>query len=238
MITLYQFATSPFTEKVRRALNYKKLGFQVHEVSRAKIPEGAYAHISATGKFPALDHDGTIVQDSTEIIEYLDKTFPDSPLTPATAYARGIAHAIEEWADESLYFYEMTMRLSWEHNVDAGLDEFAAAFPAVPRDVLRGRIIDGIKAITHAQGVGRKSYDTVVNDARRQLRALDDMLEGRDWLVGDNVTTADLAVISQVNALLYAREAREILAQTHNISGWMGRVDRIAPVTLGQEDSQ
>ena len=73
MITLYQFATSPFTEKVRRALAYKQLPYTVHEVERAAVPAGKYAGISATGKFPAIDHDGTVVWDSTDILDYLDK---------------------------------------------------------------------------------------------------------------------------------------------------------------------
>ena len=42
---------------------------------------------------------------------------------------------IEEWADESLYFYEMTMRLTWG-NLEAALDEFAATMPGVPKDNL------------------------------------------------------------------------------------------------------
>lgn len=49
MITLYQFATSPFTEKVRRALNYKGLAFTVHEVERAAAPGGKYAKIWRNG---------------------------------------------------------------------------------------------------------------------------------------------------------------------------------------------
>ena len=39
MITLYQFKTSPFTEKVRRALNYLEIPFDVHEVARARVPQ-------------------------------------------------------------------------------------------------------------------------------------------------------------------------------------------------------
>ena len=58
MITLYQFSTSPFTEKVRRALNYEGLGFEVHEVARAKVAEGDYKHVSATGTFPAIPDRG------------------------------------------------------------------------------------------------------------------------------------------------------------------------------------
>ena len=230
MITLYQFATSPFTEKVRRALNYKGLAFDVHEVDRAAVAGGKYSHVSASGKFPALEHDGKTVLDSTDILEYLDRTFLERPLLPTDPRERAMAHIIEDWADESLYFYEMTMRLAWPHNLEAALDEFARGMPGIPRDQLKTRIMEGVGALTRAQGLGRKPREQVVADAERHFKSLDSLLEGREWLVGDRVSSADLAVISQVNALLYAEEGRAVLDRTRCVRPWLARVDAIAPI--------
>lgn len=229
MITLYQFATSPFSDKVRRALSYKQLPFEIHEVDRAAVATGEYAGVSPNGKFPAIDHGGHSVQDSTDIIEYIEGQFPDRPLFPAAGRDRGLAHAIEDWADESLYFYEMTIRLTWEHNLERGLDEFAQGMPAVPRDKLRAMILESVSALTTAQGVGRKSRDSVVRDLERHFTSLDAMLQGRDWLVGEAPSIADLAVIAQLHALLYAEEARALLDQTSHVKAWMARVDAAAP---------
>ena len=234
MITLYQFATSPFTEKVRRALAYKQLPYTVHEVERAAVPAGKYAAISATGKFPAIDHDGTVVWDSTDILDYLDKVFPERPVAPDQSRDAALAHAIEEWADESLYFYEMTIRLAWPHNLDGALEEFAASMSHVPRDQLRGMILEGVKALTTTQGIGRKPVEQIIADVERQFQALDRMLDGRDWLVGERLSRADLSVIAQVNALLYAQEARAALDRTRNVKAWMTRVDAMAPVAQRQ----
>lgn len=231
MITLYQFATSPFTEKVRRALAYKGLAFEVHDVDRDAAREGKYADVSPTGKFPAIVHDGKAVWDSTDILEHLDAAFPERPVLPQDPRERALAHVIEDWADESLYFYEMTVRLAWDHNLDAALDEFAATWPGVPRDALRARILEGVGALTKTQGIGRKPPAQVVADLARHFQALDALLEGRDWLVGDRLSSADLSVIGQVAALLYAREAREALTTTRNIESWMTRVDAVAPKT-------
>ncbi len=235
MITLYQFATSPFAEKVRRALNYKGLAFSVHEVERAAVPGGKYAEISPAGKFPALVHDGQAIQDSTDILEHLDLAFPERPVLPTTPRERALAHVVEDWADESLYFYEMTMRLTWPHNLDAALDEFAQGMPGVPRDRLKAGILEGVGALTRAQGLGRKPRDQVIADAERHFRALDDLLEDRDWLVGDRLSSADLAAIAQVNALLYAEECRAALDSTRNVRSWLARVDAIAPKTSPEE---
>lgn len=233
MITLYQFATSPFTEKVRRALNVKGLDFEVHEVARAEVPNGKYAHVSSTGKFPAIEDGGESICDSTDIIHHLDARYPETSLSPTDRREAALAHAIEEWADESLYFYEMTMRLAWEHNLEPALDEFAATLPGVPRDHLRALVLDGVGKLTQAQGLGHKSREHVIRDAERHFQTLDAMLAGRDWLVGDALSYADLAVIAQLNALLYAAEAREALSRTQNIEAWMARVDAIAPKDKG-----
>ena len=233
MITLYQLATSPFTEKVRRALAYKGIAFDIHEVERAAVPGGRYAAVSPTGKFPAMEHDGTAIWDSTDIIRHLETAFPQNRLIPADPRDAALAHVIEDWADESLYFYEITMRLAWAHNLEAALDEFAAGMPGVPHADVRQRILDGAGALTRTQGLGRKPVAQVVADARRHFAAIDALLDGRDWLIGNSLSVADLAVIAQVNALLYAVEAREALAASRNIVPWMARVDSVAPYDKG-----
>ena len=229
MITLYQFATSPFTEKVRRAMNYRGIDFDVHDVARAEVPSGKYKDVSPTGKFPAIKDSDKSVWDSTDIIYYLEDKYEGPSLIPADPREAALAHAIEEWADESLYFYEMTIRLSWEHNLEAALDEFAETMPGVPKEQIKELVLKGSGQLTTTQGVGRKPRDQVVADVERHFKKLDALLEGRDWLAGDALSLADLAVIGQLNALLYAEEARTAFAKTKNIRGWIDRLDAIAP---------
>ena len=233
MITLYQFSTSPFTDKVRRVLAYKGLDYCVHEVVRSAVPAGDYAKASPTGKFPTIDHDGHIVWDSTDIVEYLDRSFPNRPLIPSDPKAAAMVHIVEDWADESLYFYEMTMRLAWAHNLEAALDEFAVIMPGIPREQRGPVILENVGVLTRAQGIGRKPRDQVVTDLARHFRSLDALLSANDWLACDSLSIADLAVVAQVNALLYAVEAREALEATKHLKGWMARIDLLAPKSAG-----
>jgi glutathione S-transferase len=232
MITLYQFKTSPFTEKVRRAMNYKNIAFEVVEVERAKVGEGKYADVSPTGKFPCIKDGDQAVWDSTDIILHIEK-MGDNQLVPSDPRAAALAHALEDWADESLYFYEMTMRLAWEHNLDLVLDEFAATLPGVPKDQVKEMVLAGVGQIVQAQGLGRKPQAQIVADAERHIGAIEAMLAGRDWLVGTALSYADLAVIAQLNALLYAQEAKAAIDKTENIKPWMARIDAIAPRDKG-----
>lgn len=226
MITVYQFKTSPFCEKVRRALNYKGLDFEVHEVARAEVAN--YAHVSPAGKFPALEHDGTAVADSTDILHYLDKAFPEKPLIPADPRDAALAHVIEDWADESLYFYEMTMRIAWSHNNARVIEEFVETMPGLTVEQARPLIEKGVNDLVSAQGLGRKPQEQVVADCERHFQAIDAMINGGQWLVGTELSMADIAVASQLKALLYASEAQEALKKTKQVEAWLARVDAAA----------
>jgi len=81
MLTLYQFPISHYCEKIRWALEYKGLPY-------TKIDLLPGSHIKVVKKIapktevPVLVHDNKAIQNSSNIITYLDKTFPDKQLTP------------------------------------------------------------------------------------------------------------------------------------------------------------
>lgn len=227
MLTLFQFKTSPLCEKIRRVLHYKGVEYTLEEVPRAQVAE--YAHVSPTGKFPAIEHDGKAVWDSTDIFHHLEAAFPQRPLLPASARDRGVAHVIEDWADESLYFYEITMRVSWEHNAEPTIREFMATMPGLEFDDAKAMVLAASGDLVSKQGLGRKPQEQVVSDVARHFDALDGMLDDGEWLVGDAITIADIAVASQLRVLLYAREAAELLESHASIKQWMQRVDEVAP---------
>lgn len=83
MITLYQFDISPFCDKVRRILHYKNQPYDIEEITVQDTLLGKIKRINSAGKLPAIDHDGSIVNDSTDIAVYIENIFPDPPLIPS-----------------------------------------------------------------------------------------------------------------------------------------------------------
>lgn len=227
MIILYQFPTSPFAEKVRRILHFKGLAFDIVNVPRAEVQR--FSHISASGKFPAIDHDGAAVQDSTAIAHHIEQHFPDPPLIPQGSRDAALAHVIEDWADESLYFYELVMRLGWRHNAVHAAPAFAATMPGLSNEEVLERLGQGVEAITRPQGLGRKTPEEIVADVHRHLLSLDAMLRGHEWLVGSALSLADIAVTSQLRALLGAEEVVRIAETLPAVTDWEERVSRLAP---------
>jgi len=236
MITLYQFASSPFTEKVSRMLSFKGLDYYVEEINRLKA--GQYQDVSPFGKFPAMDISGIKVCDSTDIAHVLDDTYPTKKLIPENELLRAKVHILEDWADESLYFYEMTMRVSWLHNAKATLAKIKDTLPSFPDWVLLRIIVGKASKIVKTQGLGRKHKHQVVNDVRRHLEALNALLADTGWLVGDTITLADIAVISQLNCLLDAQEVQEMVGSFPAITMWIAQVDRVAPYIKPNDNAE
>ncbi len=228
MITLYQFKTSPLCEKVRRLLNYKGIDFDIHEVDRTLV--GELKHVSPFGKFPALQHDDTAVCDSTDIVYYLEEKFPERSLVPTDPRLKAQMHITEDWADESLYFYEVTMRLSWEGNLRPILDKVMETMPAtLTREQVLALMLSGSQQLVAAQGLGRKTREQIIADVERHIEAIATLVGEEGWMVGDAISLADLSVIAELRCLLDAVEAREILKAYPQVSAWMSRVDEVAP---------
>ena len=81
MFELYDFRFSHYSEKARWALDFKGVPY----TPRHLLPG---FHLRTTRKLaprscvPILKTDGAVIQDSTEIIDFLEQTFPDRSLTP------------------------------------------------------------------------------------------------------------------------------------------------------------
>ena len=71
------------------------------------------AKLSQPGKLPVLDWDGKRVADTTAIAELLNERQPQPPLYPAGPQDAAMARMFEDWADESLYYYELFFRVQY-----------------------------------------------------------------------------------------------------------------------------
>ena len=82
-LKLYQFAISHYCEKIRWALDYKGLNYETVNLLPGQHVKTIRKLTGEASSVPVLDHDGHVVQGSAAILDYLDQTFPEHPLTPA-----------------------------------------------------------------------------------------------------------------------------------------------------------
>jgi glutathione S-transferase len=222
-LILYQFEISPFCDKVRRILNVKQLPYAIREVKL--LEAGRLKTVSPTGKYPVLDYHGRMIPDSTAIAHYLERAHPSPALIPADPREAALCHILEDWADESIYFIEMTMRLAWPNNAKRWLPELVKHENGLGRRLGLALAPAGVRSQARAQGTGRKHKDTVVADVERHFQALDSLLARRAFLVGDALTLADIAVYAQVACIKETEEGAPLIARFPGLLVWFHRVE-------------
>lgn len=220
---LHQYQVSPFAAKVRRALRYKGLAFEVrnYAVADAGLIRKT---ISASGKTPVLQHGDQRIVDSTAILRYLDAQFPTPAIIPADPALRAQAHIIEDWADESLFFYDLTMR-SWDNNIVSLAQDVLSHDRGLQRWLMMRLMPRFVRKTSETQGIGRKDKATVCAEVEAHFDALLDMLGARDWLVGEHLSVADIAVASMCTVLERAEEAAAMMRARPLLMAWRERVD-------------
>lgn len=90
-LKLYTRAQNSAGERVRIALNLKNIAYEYVPVSN--LAPGAYQRINPQGLMPALDVDGQIISQSSAILDYIERQYPESSLLPSDPVVRAQALA-------------------------------------------------------------------------------------------------------------------------------------------------
>jgi glutathione S-transferase len=225
MLTLHQFEISPFCDKIRRVLHWKGQPYVVREVPLVQAFT-AVKKVNPIGKLPCLEHDGRFIGDSTDIAHYLEEQFPDPPLLPADPKLRGQCHVLEDWADESLYFYEMRLRFTLPHNARRHIPALTAYDPAWMKTAARYVVPRMMRGVLGRQGLGRKPVERIVQDVERHIDAIAGWLGDGEWLVGSALSLADIAVFAQLACIRDTEEGGKVIEGRPAVAAWMARVDR------------
>ncbi|WP_182913803.1 glutathione S-transferase family protein [Sphingobium terrigena] len=222
-IVLHQLEISPFCDKVRRVLAYKGLAYRVCNVPMAKL--GQLRRLSPAGKVPILELDGAVLHDSSDICRALDKTAPSPPLFPEDPHARAQVDILEDWADESLYFFEMTMRFTWPYDRQRWVTQILKYDSPVMRRLARPLVPFLTRKQGVQQGLARRTEADILRELDRHLAALAQLLNGADYLVAGALTLADIAVVSQLECVAGSGKGLAAVGRQPAVVAWMERVE-------------
>jgi glutathione S-transferase len=220
-IVLHQWVISPFCGKVRRILEHKGLAYEVVNYNGLKARKAS--GLSGVGKLPVLDYDGERIQDSSDIAAFLEGKHPEQPIFPADPELRARAHIWEDWADESLYWFEVYQRFMYPEAREKAAALLAEGRPALER-VLVARVIKRMYAKKlAAQGLGRMTPERVEQKLLGHVDTLETLLGRRKWLVGDGRTIADIAVASQLAEIVRSSHLAPEIAKRAKLTEWLAR---------------
>jgi maleylacetoacetate isomerase len=100
MLTLYSYWRSSAAYRVRIGLQLKRLAHEIAPVHLLR--DGGEQHAEAFQALnpqqlvPVLKHGQRVIRQSLAILEYLEETFPDQPIMPATARDRARVRALAQ----------------------------------------------------------------------------------------------------------------------------------------------
>lgn len=174
---LYGAALSPFVRKTRVVLALKGLEHESVMVDPNNKPEG-YEEISPLGRIPALEIDGRFLADSAVICAYLERIQPEPALYPGDAYDYARTLWFEKYAD-----YELGTQCTFK--------------------VFRNRVV---KRLIGQQCDEQEAVAALEKSIPTLFDYLDGELRDKQYLVGDRLTVADIALASQMVNFAHAGE--------------------------------
>lgn len=203
---LLEFPHSHYCEKARWALDYKGIPFQPVTILPGfhMITVRKYAPNTSV---PVLLNDNEVVQGSSEIIHYLDQKYPSRSLTPTDADELRACLEIERSMDKRL---GVNIRRVLYHGLLAHPDFIRYCFThSMPRmkqlifsllyPILRYKIYQTYVISPAKVEQARNEFDAAMAEIEKKLT-------GRQYLVGEQFTRADLSVAAMLSLLVMPAE--------------------------------
>lgn len=220
---LYIFTISHFSEKARWACERKGIRFRLITLLPGLHPLTVKRFSTAT-HVPLLVDGNDVIQDSSGIIDHLDRRYPDAPLTPAEPAAR--AEALRWEAELNSELGETSQRLFYFHALQEPRflsRQYALGAPFWGRwfyALALSRIVPRVRAL---YGVDEAGAARDLQRLRALIERLDRQLSERRYLAGDTFSRADLTLAALSAGLFrppehplqqYARETLPSWAET------------------------
>lgn len=221
-VVLHQWEMSPFCNKVRRCLKHKGVDYSIINYNGLRALKAA--KLSPVGQLPVLEYDGQYIQDSSAIARFLDEKYPAKPLYPTdNPQALGATRMWEDWAGQSLYFYEIYFRMLDPVSMERALDLICEGRPVYERWILRSVFKRRYPRKLQQQGLGRLPYAEVERQFFERLEDIEMTLEGRNFLAGLTRTIGDIAVAAQLDELIRTSDLRERILAYPRLKAWLAR---------------
>jgi glutathione S-transferase len=191
---LYMNQMSPNVRRVR--ITAAVLGIELEEkkldLAKGEQKNSAYLALNPNGAVPTLVDGDFVLTESRAIMQYLASKKPESGLLPRDEQARADVTRWQFW--DSSHF-----------SPQIGTVVFQRIFKPM---------------MDMGEPDAGKVEESLAN-FRRFAAVLNKRLDGKQYVVGDSMTLADLTLAS---SLMYAKQAEVPLAEFPNIQAWFSRI--------------
>lgn len=195
MLELYHNDMSTCAKKVRLVLAEKGLEWEGHHMDLRAGDTRTKEYIenfNPGGVVPTLVDDGTVIYESTVIMEYLDDAYPEPSLRPADPKARARMRLWTKQLDEGVHAATGTISgcIAFRHQMLEGRteEEARAYIDLIPEPARRARSHDVV-----FNGIQSELFPPAIMRFENLFSAMEKTLADSPWLAGDSYSLADIA---------------------------------------------
>lgn len=195
---VFGFAQSVYVRSVRLALEEKGVAYRLEEINpfAPEGPPASHMERQPFGKVPAFEHDGFALYETDAILRYVDEVFSGAPLIPATPRDRARMTQVMRILDNYVY-----PSMVW------------------------GVFVEEVRKPQHGEAPDEDTIAASLQTARTCLTAIDDLrTPGRDYLVGDRLSLADLHAVPMFIYFAIAPRGAELLRSYPGLIDWLARM--------------
>jgi glutathione S-transferase len=240
-LILYDHPSSPCARRVRITLLEKGLSWetQLIDLSRLEQRRPEYLTLNPNGFVPTLAHGERVIYESNVITEYLDDAFPDTPLYPRDAWERA---QVKMWQAAELAMAKDYRPLMYQRvmgplvRLTRTLDE---ALAAARRSTADAADLAWEERVWNLAVLTADEEAQVEERLWKWLGELERHLDGREFLVGERFTQAEVSVYPR--AMMYAFVQLPITRERFpHVRRWMDALHERPSFasTLSEQDRQ
>ena len=235
----YGWLVSPYSAKTRAYLTYKGIPFDDIEPSGARLYGVIRRAVGRSVMPTVLTPEGAWLQDSSDIIDTLERRHPEPSVIPPGPRQRVASLLLELHADEWLPIVAMHTRWNRPENARFAVDEFArSGFPRLPRALGR-RLIRPIAGKMRSYLPPLGVTDATASGIERHLAllvsALERQLADHPYLLGGRPCIGDFALFGPLWAHVYRDPgSTDMFSEAPAVRAWMQRLRARAPARGGE----
>lgn len=197
-VTLFGFPRSVYVQMAGIVLTCKEVPYAFHDLE-AEMNTPSHLALHPFERVPILKHGDFVVYETAAIVGYIDDAFDGPKLTPADPRQRAGMH---QWisAVNGYYYPYLIYHVSHERNVFPQL--------GIPSDE---------KVVGHAM----PNVEVCLQVLERELS------DGREFLLGPELSLADFFMLPIIHAFGFAPEAQAMYSKFPSICAWRERMEAL-----------
>ena len=223
-LILHHYPMSPFSEKIRLVLGYKKLAWKSVIIPRVMPKPDVLALTGGYRRTPVLQIGADIYCDTALICDVLEHRQPSPSLHPPGS--NGGDRIIAQWADSTLFWAAMGYSFS----------------PAGAAFIFQGEAPEVTKTFAEDRakmrgGASRMHPGDATSAYKSYLRRVASMVDNQPFLMGQQPSLADF---SCYHALWFTKRIPPlagIFDATPSLFAWMGRMAAFGHGSIEQSDA-